>query len=217
MPETERLTLEVNEQLIEFEEPVRTVNEILIRAGYDPPADHILIQQTPGGADALSSEQLVNIQKTPTIRFWAFQSDRVFRFTVEGASFDWGAGQIAEPTLRKLTGASCDDVLVLKRNQAPNQALASTDTIELSEAGTEHFLVSKKQVTVSIDGIDKQIPSGSYKLLTEDLINVLGVNSGYLLNVVDVNGELKGLADGDTIQVMEGMKFISQVPSGGSA
>ena len=211
----EGFTLEVNEELVKFNEPVRTVNEILATAGLEPAADHVLIQQTPGGTNVLPPKHLVDIPKTPATRFWAFHSDRVFRFTVEANGFDWGSDQIAEPTLRNVAGVSDDDVLLLIRRKEPDRELQSTDVVRLSEIGTEHIRVSKKQITVSIDGIDKLIDSGSYK--TEELINVLGVKAGYLLNVVDVSGELKGLVDGETIQVREGMKFISQVPSGGSA
>ena len=63
--------------------------------------------------------------------------------------------------------------------------------------------------------MEKTIPRGTYT--TEQLIQVLGVEAGYLLNLVNRNGQLVTLRPGETTKVRKGMKFISQVPCGGSS
>ena len=63
--------------------------------------------------------------------------------------------------------------------------------------------------------IEKKIPSGTYK--TEELIHVLGVEAGYVLDVLDEQGKLEPLQPGQTTQVRADMRFFSHVPAGGSS
>ena len=84
------------------------------------------------------------------------------------------------------------------------------------EAGTEHLRIGKRLVTVYLDNeVEKRIPSGTYT--TEELISVLGVEAGYLLNVLDPQGKLVLLEPKQKTTVREGMNFFSQVPCGGSS
>jgi len=52
---------------------------------------------------------------------------------------------------------------------------------------------------------------------TEELVRVLGVEPGYVLNIVNPHGQLEPLKPGQKIRVKKGMKFVSQVPCGGSS
>ena len=69
-----------------------------------------------------------------------------------------------------------------------------------------------KLITVFIDTVEKMIEMGKYT--TEQLIQVLGVTPGYVLNVKDGNSPLKPLTPGATYQVHPGMQFFSQPPDG---
>ena len=72
------------------------------------------------------------------------------------------------------------------------------------------------EVTVTLDDeVEKKIPNGACK--TEELLCVLGVDTGYVLDVLDERGNLAPLQPGQTIQVKAGMKFFSHVPAGGSS
>lgn len=69
-----------------------------------------------------------------------------------------------------------------------------------------------KLIAVFIDTVEKEIEMGKYT--TEQLITVLGVKPGYVLNVKDGNSPLKPLKSGETHQVHPGMQFFSQPPDG---
>jgi hypothetical protein len=71
-------------------------------------------------------------------------------------------------------------------------------------------------VTVFLNGPNnpKEIPRGVYT--TEQLIDVLGVEPGYLLNLAEKDG-LRTLKPGERIRVKTDMRFFSQVPGGGSS
>ena len=80
-------------------------------------------------------------------------------------------------------------------------------------AADEHE--QKKLIEVFIDDAPKEIARGTYT--TEQLLTLLEVKSGYLLNLLDEHGQLQPLQPGEHVHVKEGMKFYSQAPGGGSA
>ena len=77
-------------------------------------------------------------------------------------------------------------------------------------------MTKKRLVKVFYDTEPKEIPAGVYT--TEQLIKeIFDVPAGYLLNVVDENGQLVTLKPGQPVRVHEDQKFFSQVPSGSSS
>lgn len=207
--------IELNKKPFVFDEPAPTAEQILSKAGYKPTAEHILVQSMKGTSNVLGLNESVDLHTEEDSKFWAFKSDRIFRFTVDGQSLEWGQSSINEPELRELAEIKDDKILVLERRDEPDQELKSDDLITLSDAGTEHIRTLEKLITVVVDGIERQIDRGSYT--TEQLIDIFAVKTGYLLNVLDLEGQLKTLDFGEYICVRAGMKFISQVPSGGSS
>ena len=73
----------------------------------------------------------------------------------------------------------------------------------------------KKLIEVFIDDVPKEIPRGTYS--SEQLLTLLSVKPGYLLNLLDEKGQLQLLKPGEQVHVKEGMKFYSQAPGGGSS
>ena len=207
--------LEVNEAVITFKDPVPTASQILREGGFTPTDEHILIRLQKGSSNALGLDESVDLRNGESAKFLAFKSDRIFRFTVDGGGFEWGEGTISESDLRKLAAVGDDKVLVLERRDDPDHELGPDDQVPLTNAGTEHIRTTKKVIAVFIDDVEKQIDRGSYK--TEELIDILGVEQGYLLNMLNAEGQLKTLNPGECVSVRAGMKFFSQVPCGGSA
>jgi hypothetical protein len=79
--------------------------------------------------------------------------------------------------------------------------------------GAEH--PHKKLIEVFIDDVEKEIPRGTYT--TEELLTLLEVKPGYLLNLLNDKGQLEPLQPGERVHVKDGMRFYSQAPGGGSA
>ena len=146
--------------------------------------------------------------------FRAFKSDRIFRFTIDDRGYEWGVAKITERELRRIAVVDGDGTLVLVRDGKAIE-LAADDVIELGETGTERLRVVEL-VTVTLNNeVEKKIPSGTYK--TEELIRVLGVEAGYVLDVLNEHGKLEPLQPGQPIEVKAGMRFFSHVPAGGSS
>ena len=69
-----------------------------------------------------------------------------------------------------------------------------------------------KEIKVSIDGVERSIPDGEYTM--EQLVDVLGVTSGYVLSIKHGQGKLEPMVPGVAIKIHPNMIFISQPPDG---
>ena len=204
----------VNDVELHFADAVPDGGQILGKAGFTPAGDHVLIQILLHGTRSVGLDEPVDLRENGTEAFRAFKSDRVFLLTINDRGYEWGAVKITEPELRRIAGVGDDEVMVLERD-GKDIDLDAADIVELGDSGTEHLRITKRFVTVSLDNVEKKIPGGTYT--TEELICVLDVEAGYLLNVVNAQGQLIPLQPGQRIPIEDGMKFFSQVPSGGSS
>ena len=207
--------IEVNGHEIEFANPTPHGREILLTAGLKPSDEHVLIELLHHGTEMIGLDQEVDLRGPDRKAFRAFLSDRVFLFTVDGHGYQWGTSVITEPGLRAVADVPSGSVLVLERPIGEEDVLADNDAVRLADGGTEHLRTETRLVRVFLDDvIEKLITRGKHT--TKDLLTLLGVAAGYLLNVLD-HGQLNPLQPGQTVYVKEGMKFYSQAPAGGSS
>ena len=206
--------ISVNDVQLQLDEPVLDGGRILDADGLRPAEDHVLIQLLFPGTRSVGLDESIDLRGEGDEVFRAFKSDRIFRFTIDDRGYEWGVAKITEPELRRIAVVAGDRTLVLERAGKAIE-LAVDDTVELAETGTEHMRIVEF-VTVTLDNeVEKKIPSGAYK--TEELIRILGVEAGYVLDVLDDQGKLDPLRPGQTTEVKAGMKFFSHVPAGGSS
>jgi len=205
----------VNGQRIGLTDPIATGRQILTEAGFDPASDHVLIRLMPRGSQSIGLDERVDLRRGSPFVFRAFASDRIFSFTLDERGYEWGASDISEAELREIGGVPDDKVIVLERKNEPDLELGDGDDVKLGRQGTEHLRTRRGLIPVRIDGVEKEIPRGVYT--TEQLLVVLGVEPGYVLDVVNEDGQLESLKPGQKTRVRKGMKFISQAPCGGSS
>ena len=209
-----KYVVSVDDVQLELTEPVLNGGRILDEAGFRPAEDYVLIQLLFPGTRSVGLDESVDLRGDGREAFRAFKSDRIFRFTIDDRGYEWGVAKITEPELRRIAVVDGDGTLVLVRDGKAIE-LAADDVIELGETGTERLRVVEL-VTVTLNNeVEKKIPSGTYK--TEELIRVLGVEAGYVLDVLNEHGKLEPLQPGQPIEVKAGMRFFSHVPAGGSS
>lgn len=204
----------VNGTMVQFSDPQPKGERILEKAGFKPPADFVLIQLKRRGTQSIGLDETVDLTAPGTESFRAFKSDRIFRFTFNEHGFEWGAQKIAEPELRIIGHVMEDEVIIQDRNDADIE-LKPGDELDLGEAGTEHLHTEKRLITVFFENEPKQIARGTYT--TEQLKNLFGVQEGYVLEVINEEGNLTELKPGKKLRVKDGMRFFEQVPCGGSS
>ncbi len=191
-----------------------TGSQILAEAGFEPVDEHVLIEKVKIGSRLVSLDERVDLKTIDTARFYAFRTGEVFTFTVNEHGYQWGRPSITEPELRAFAGVPDEDVLVQEEGDGEPRILNPADRVELGASGTEHLKTEKRLVTVFVDNVEKRIPRGTYT--TEELLVVLEVQAGYLLNLATATG-LMPLKPQQRLRVKDGMRFFTQVPGGGSA
>jgi hypothetical protein len=72
-----------------------------------------------------------------------------------------------------------------------------------------------KLITVQYNGNSFQLAKDTYT--TEELMGAFSVESGYVLDLIQDDGEFRQLQPGENIKIKKGLQFISHVPTGGSA
>ena len=205
---------EVNGQIVKFANPDPTGEHILDKAGFKPVGDFVLIQLMRHSSRSVGLDERVDLAAAGTEVFRAFKSDRIFRFTLNGHGFEWGAENIPEPELRAIAQVPDDEILLLERD-GHDVVLGPEDVLDLGRPGTEHLRTEKRLVTVYFENEPRELPRGTYT--TEQLKSLLGVTEGYILEVINEEGNLTPLKPGEKTRLKNGMQFFEQVPCGGSS
>ena len=205
----------VNRTTYTFADPMPGTRQILAAAGFLPADDCVLVQVFDHGTRALGLDETIDLRKHGSETYFAFRTDRVYRFTVDERGFDWGAEKIAESMLRTIAHVAEDEILILQLEDAADRELAPSEEVRLSDHGTEHLVVRKRLVAVLFKDNEYKIPRGVYT--TEQLMSLFPIEEGYLLNLVTDDGQLVTLVSDQEIHVKDGMRFYSQVPTGGSS
>lgn len=204
----------VNGTMVQFGDAQPKGGRILDKAGFEPAGDFVLIQLMPRGTRSIGLDETVDLTAPGTEAFRAFKSDRIFRFTLNDHGFEWGARKIAEPELRTIGHVGDDEVILLDRD-GHDIEIKPGDELDLGEAGTEHLHIEKRLITVFFENNPQEIARGTYT--TEQLKDLFGVQQGYVLEVINEEGNLTELKPGKKLRVKDGMRFFEQVPCGGSS
>lgn len=204
----------VNDITVKFSDATPKGERILDKAGLKPVNEYVLIQLMRQSTRSIGLDETVNLIAPGTEAFRAFKSDRIFRFTLNSHGYEWGAHKIAEPELR-VVGHVRDDELIVVEREGEDTDMKPDSVLDLGEAGTEHLHTEKRLITVYFENEPREIPRGTYT--TEQLKSLFGVQEGYILEVINEEGNLTELKPEKKLRVKDGMQFFEQVPCGGSS
>ena len=129
----DEFVISVNAVEAKFADPVPDGGQILGETGFLPAADHVLIQLLRHGTRSIGLDESVDLRQKGTEAFRAFKSDRVFRFTIDGRGYEWGAAKITEPELRLIAGIADDEVFVLQPD-GKDVPLDTGDVVDLGDS-----------------------------------------------------------------------------------
>jgi hypothetical protein len=151
----------VNGNGFESPDPLIDTREILNVSGYRPADEHILIRIDDRRTFALDLERKTDLTEKGVEAFRAFNSDRDFRFLVDGRGFDWGMATIDEVELREICALDLDQVFKLDREDLPDEIITDGGVIHLGDKGTEHLrIVHRPKVIVTVNTKPVEIPRG---------------------------------------------------------
>jgi len=124
------------------EQPLVTGRALRQLAALNPPEHHACFAVfTDGLLEEIRLEESVDL-RAGVERFVAFKSDRIFRFTINGAEYQWGGAFITGATVLKLAHTEAHMTRVLLRQpDGSERVLAPSSLVDLSEPGVEEFLI----------------------------------------------------------------------------
>lgn len=143
------LQINIDGKPFELRDPVVTGRQILDLAGKRPASEFVVLEFLPGGLlEEIRLDETVDLRENGIERFITFQSDRIYRFTLDEREFVWGAALITGAKLKQLADVdpAAYDVWqeVLK---ADDRKIGDGDKANLDEKGTERFFTAKKTTT----------------------------------------------------------------------
>ncbi len=113
--------------------------QLLSEAEYRPPDQHVLIEIIDCATVTRDLDEVIDLKKHAPRNFRAFESDRIFMFSVDQVGFVWGAATIVETELRKIFGLPDDEIFILERKEEPDEPIADGSLIAFDPAGAERL------------------------------------------------------------------------------
>lgn len=185
-------------------------------ARLDPASAWILIQIRDRGATSVGLDDKISLRKGETAVFRAFESDRLFSFTLVERGWEWGAETILESELRQYGEIADDHDIVL--DKAHDQVIERGAVIPLTDKGAEQFITRPtppREVTIRVNGRKRTVPAGLISYATvvglafpdvvpnPDVIYTVGFRHG---GSAHPEGSLVA---GQSVEVREGMIFVA--------
>lgn len=129
----------------EIDDPVPTGRQVLAAAGLDPHDDFALFLIQPSGDfEEVRLDETVDIRGRGIEKFIAFNSDRMFRFSLDDKQIVWGHSSILGDDLYFLADAD-DETAVFQEVRGGEDLLIDADTsVDLTAAGVERFITGPK-------------------------------------------------------------------------
>jgi len=143
------LQIKIDDQPFEVRDPIITGRQILDLAGKHPASEFVVLQYLPDGLlEEIRLEETTDLRERGAERFITFQSDRIFRFTLDEREFVWGAPLISGAKLKELAGVDPAKFDVWQEvRKSDDRLISDKDEANLDQKGTERFFTAAKTTT----------------------------------------------------------------------
>lgn len=191
--------------------------QIAEAAGAHPIEAFVILRHLCSGElESIRPTEAVDLGEEGVERFFVLRGDDLHRFTTEGLSMEWPKAKLAARHIKFLAKAEEGQVLVLD-TQDGDLVLEDDDLVDLAARGVERLMLRHlpKTVTVYYKETPFELERGVYS--TEQLIAVFKAPVGYILDLIERDGDFRELKPGEHIKIREGMEFSSHPPAGHSA
>lgn len=204
---------ELNGVPFETSDPLEDCRTILQRGGFTPPSDHVLIELTVPGSRSVGLDEKVDLAAGHEA-FRAFASDRVFSFTVDERGYEWGAGHIDEVELREIAKIPAGHVMLIERQDAPDEIIEPGAQIDLTDRGTEHIRSERRRYRIIVNARKHEIAEGaiSYDALIALAFNPVPSSPDITFSITYSKGlrpDPEGsVPEGTSVAIKNGMIFV---------
>jgi len=138
---------QLNEQNLDLTDPTPTARQILESAAVQSVDDFSVYAILPSGEfEDLRLDETFDLRGRGAERVVVFETDRVFKFTIDNRQFEWGKPHISGAVLKTLADVPWDiyDLYQEVSDGEGNSLVHSAELISLSKPGIERFLTLPK-------------------------------------------------------------------------
>lgn len=190
----------------QIDDPIVTGRQLLNVTAVRPVEDYALFQVLPqGGLELIRLGETVDLRAGGRERFIAFKADTLYRFVLNGESFEWGAPEIGISAL-EIVGDIDPEThgIWWERVDEPDQLLEENDRVDLTIAGVERFRTGPV-FWVCIE--DAKFRWLRETITTEEIATLGGWNASQGVIEVDADQNERTLSPGEVITLKPGLAF----------
>ncbi|MBI1256532.1 MAG: hypothetical protein GC204_03585 [Chloroflexi bacterium] len=132
-------------------DPVPLGRQILIAGGL-PASSNVSLAAilANGDFEDVRLDETFDLRGHGAERFVAFQTDRLFRLTLNAHEVQWGRPGITGTSLHKLAGAAQTDAVYLQIADGTSRLIEPDELVDLTKPGLEHFVTRPKPLITII-------------------------------------------------------------------
>lgn len=191
--------------------------QIAEAAGAHPIDAFVILRHLRSGElESIRPTEPVDLGEEGIEHFFIMRGDDIHRFTVDGLSLEWPKAKLAAKHIKFLAKAESGQMLVLDTEDG-DVFLDDNDQVDLAAKGVERLMLRHPPKTVTVHYKEAQFELAWGAYTTEQLSVVFSAPAGYLLDLIERDGEFRELKPGEHINIRECMEFSSHPPAGHSS
>lgn len=127
--------------------------QLAAAAGFKPAQQATVLQVLANGElEVVRTDETVDLRHAEC-RFVIVESDRSFRFTIDGERFDWPCRIVSGGLLRKLGQVPAEKGIFLEQGEIADRAICPHDLVDLDATGVEPFVTRIKHWKLNVQGV----------------------------------------------------------------
>jgi hypothetical protein len=137
----------LNFRTLDLGDPVPLGRQVLTSAGLDPGDGFSLFAiLSTGDFEDVRLDEPFDLRGRGAERFVAFQTDRIFKLTLNDRQLEWGKPGLNGSILYELAKVGKDEAVFLEVRGGTDKPIAPSDLIDLTAPGIERFITGPKPV-----------------------------------------------------------------------
>lgn len=204
----------VDDQAVSVDDAQPTARQLLMVTGNNPAENYTLVQVVDGLPQLIGLDIPIDIDPLGETRFYSFESDRLFRFTLNGREGHWGADSVEVAQLRGITKTPLNEQFYQERTNRPDLELEEEDSIRLKAKGVEQLYTRQaEKICIILNTVKEYVDRGriSFAELTKLAFpdTVITPFIEYTVSFIKgPNNKPEGsLIEGESVKVKKGMVF----------
>ncbi|MDA9490418.1 multiubiquitin domain-containing protein [Bradyrhizobium sp. CCBAU 11361] len=188
----------------------------IVQAAQKEPIDGFFVLYNPGngGLKELRQTDEIDLQHTKVQRFYVVPGDRLFRFQIDGAEYEWPISPVPGALLYQVAKLDAEKVALWTQGQATEREISPDEaSVDLAGSGVEHFISKSRQPKHPTIFINDTAHTVHQVHLSGAQIRALGgIESDYQLFLEQPGDDLP-IPNDRSVKIEDGQRFYSLPPA----